>query len=309
MIGLLETMTTMLNPDPVTYKTKRLPGSFPVLSGYSLLEVAGVDAGVFLQAQTMNDVRALAPGHWQWNGWLSAKGRVIALFALLRQAEDQFLLILPDFPAAELAPLLQRFVFRSKVRLDSNPAFCCAAEWPADGDIPVEPNLARVEADGTVQLDFSGDAAVRQLVLLAPGHPALGGPDTGNDERWRLADLEHGLPRLDLSQREAWTPQMLSLERLRAFSLKKGCYPGQEIVARTHFLGQAKRGLALLRGEALRPGDPVTTEAGEAAGTVVCATRDWALAVLHNERRAPTLRVGDRNVLLAELADGLARAS
>ena len=61
-------------------------------------------------------------------------------------------------------------------------------------------------------------------------------------------DLEHGLPRLPASQAEHWTPQQLSLERLGAFSVKKGCYPGQEIVARTHFLGKAKRGLALLEG-------------------------------------------------------------
>ena len=64
------------------------------------------------------------------------------------------------------------------------------------------------------------------------------------DAAWLADDLAHGLPRLDESQREAWTPQMLSLERLHAFSLKKGCYPGQEIVARTHYLGQAKRALA-----------------------------------------------------------------
>ena len=63
--------------------------------------------------------------------------------------------------------------------------------------------------------------------------------------RWFAHDLHAGLPRLPASQREQWTPQQLSLERLHAFSVKKGCYPGQEIVARTHFLGKAKRGLVL----------------------------------------------------------------
>ena len=107
----------MLSPGPVTFKANQPSRSLPALSGHGLLAVEGPDAQAFLQAQLMNDVGALAPGRWQWTGWLTAKGRVVALMALLRTAPDRFLAVLPDFPASDLQERLQRYVFRSKVRL------------------------------------------------------------------------------------------------------------------------------------------------------------------------------------------------
>src|SRR3546814_3526677 len=87
--------------------------------------------------------------------------------------------------------------------------------------------------------DFSGDGGARTL-WAGPGLAST--DDLDARARWAAFDLAHGLPRLAESQIEKWTPQQLSLERLHAYSVKKGYYPGQEIVARTHFLGQAKRG-------------------------------------------------------------------
>ena len=221
-----------------------------MLPGFSLLACTGPEAAAFLQAQTMNDLRALAPGQWQWNGWLSAKGRLLCLFALWRRAEQDFLLILPDFPAFELQPLLQRYVFRSRLKLAVEENLEVRGEFAiasADG----ARNLALADGPGW-RFDFGGDSLGRQLLLVPRGDgSATDAP--GFDAAWREADLMHGLPRLDTTQREAWTPQMLSLQRLGAFSLSKGCYPGQEIVARTHYLGQAKRELALLEGEAMKP--------------------------------------------------------
>src|SRR3546814_18548254 len=95
--------------------------------------------------------------------------------------------------------------------------------------------------------DFSGDGGARTL-WAGPGLAST--DDLDARARWAAFDLAHGLPRLAESQIEKWTPQQLSLERLHAYSVKKGCYPGQEIVARTHFLGQAKRGLALFECDA-----------------------------------------------------------
>ena len=89
---------------------------------------------------------------------------------------------------------------------------------------------------------------------------------------WRQWDLRFGLPRLDASQQEQWTPQQLSLERLRAFSVSKGCYPGQEIVARTHFLGKAKRGLVALCAAAPIPSDAEVELDGSPIGRVVSAS-------------------------------------
>jgi folate-binding protein YgfZ len=248
------------------------------LTGFGVLAVSGADAAAFLQAQTMNDVQALAAGQWHWNGWLTPKGRVVALFALLRAAPDRFLLVLPDVPADELRVALQRFVFRSKVALATSGLI--AAAGPAHPD--ARGGVAADEGDAFA-LAIDGE---RTLWLLSPDRTAP--PSPAVDAAWRAADIATGVPRLGAAQREAWTPQMLSLERLAAYSLKKGCYPGQEIVARTHYLGHAKRGLTRLRGDGLAEGDPVLAD-GHAAGTVICVTvaGDEALAVIAADATAP----------------------
>ena len=274
------------------------------LPGHAVVEVSGPDAAAFLQAQTMNDVAALAPGHWHWNGLLTPKGRVIALFALVRLDAARFLLVLPDFPADELATRLKRFVFRSKVSVQAQASLVTAA-GPAPGANPVDALVG--DLDSGLGLDMGGEGGPRGLWLLPAGHAALSGPDAGAEAAWRAADLAHGLPRLPEGQREAWTPQMLSLERLGAFSLRKGCYPGQEIVARTHYLGQAKRGLVRLAGEGLQPGLAVDA-GGQGVGTVISALDEGreALAVLGAE--APEeLAAGGRPCRRLPLREGLRR--
>lgn len=267
--------------------------------------VEGRDAGAFLQSQAMNDVAALAPGYWQWNGLLTPKGRVIALFALACVDDGRYLLVLPDHPAEELVSHLRRFVFRSKVTLTADACWSAAAgpAGPAS-----DPAAIASDGDGAVSLDFGGEGGARRLWLLPPGHPALAPPSAATDAAWLAMDLAHGLPRLAAAQREAFTPQMLSLERLSAFSLRKGCYPGQEIVARTHYLGQAKRELVRLGGEGLAPGLPVESD-GQPVGTVACADSSGAqaLAVLALDAAGPLAVAGvpcRRKPLLAGLARG-----
>jgi folate-binding protein YgfZ len=264
------------------FKTNRPASPLPVLAGFGLLGAEGPHAAAFLQAQAMNDVAALGVGQWHWNGWLSAKGRVLALCALLRTRDESIVLVLPDEPAQALRDALARFVFRSKVRLAVLADRVCAAEW-VDADTPV--NDARdvaARVDEAWVLDLGGDAAARRLWVLPADSAWAGHADGAHDARWRRADLWHGLPRLSPAQREQWTPQMLSLQRLKAFSLRKGCYPGQEIVARTHYLGQAKRELVLVRGAGLAEGAVLNTVGdGAAQGTVVCVAdaADLGLAV------------------------------
>jgi folate-binding protein YgfZ len=253
----------------MTFKTNLPAASCTALGGFSLLQVDGPDAAAFLQAQSMNDVAALAVGQWQWNGLLTAKGRVVALFALLREQEDRFLLVLPDHPAEELLALLQRYVFRSKVKLQVDTGRVATA-GPA-GEPLGRATWSGTPADG-MSLDLGSGPDGRTLWLVPTAHPALAPASSATDAAWRAADLAQGFPRLPGSQREAWTPQMLSLERFDAFSLTKGCYPGQEIVARTHYLGAAKRGLARLRATTpLEPGQAVLDPAGRTVGTVVCS--------------------------------------
>src|SRR5690606_31414676 len=254
--------------------------------------------------QAMNDVRGLDDGRWQWNGVLSPKGRVLALFALLRLAPERWWAILPDRAPEALEEHLVRYRFRAKV------AFAVRGDLHASGVLrrsgEARGRLAAVGEDGGVRLDFSG-ATERTLVL----RPEPGAADPVAAAAWRREDLHHGLPRLGAGQHDAWTPQMLSLDRLQAYSVSKGCYPGQEVVARTHFLGQAKRRLALLSLSApAEPGAAVQQD-GQAMGELVstAAAEDGtqlALAVLATAA-GEVLQLGGDVARRLELADGLAR--
>ena len=285
------------NPQP--------PDSRFALPDHRVLALEGRDAVAFAQAQFMNDVATLAPGTWQWSGWLTPKGRVVALFALLRLDPETLWLLLPDADPAELAARLQRFVFRSKVRIAPRPD--CVASGAFAAPEQAHGNTFHSATAGSLglELDFGGDAGPRTLWIDCGD--AIGDAPAATG-RWAAFDLEHGLPRLAPTQAEQWTPQQLSLERLRAFSVKKGCYPGQEIVARTHFLGQAKRGLALFEAQAPVAAGSEVREGDQVLGTIVSSAAALALAVVPVGRAAHAPLVAE-GAALAErpLRDGLAR--
>lgn len=279
---------------------------FSALPDLQYVGLSGADAVAFAQAQFANDVQALRNGHWQWNAWLSAKGRVIALFALLRRADDALLVLLPDGGADDLATALNRFVFRRKVRIAAGEDLHACARLAAPAQAQ---GAALAERDGgTIELDMGGDGLPRTL-LLVPAAQATGlTADPAFADAWRQADLRLGLARLQASQREQWTPQQLALDRLRAFSVKKGCYPGQEIVARTHFLGKAKRALQLLEGIGATEVGAQVLRDGQALGSVVSVAGTLALAVLPLEEAPPSgLQIGALAAHWRPLEDGLAR--
>jgi folate-binding protein YgfZ len=236
---------------------------FFALPAYSVVDLNGPDAVAFAHSQFANDVTALAIGQWQWNCWLTAKGRVIAVFALLHLGQDRVRLLLPDLPAAEMAAALGRFVFRRKVSLQARTDLGVSGRFAA----PAAARGQQLALTGTdpesqgVELDLGGPGQPRCLVVAPWSAPEV----AQLEQAWARADLQLGLPRLGADQREHWTPQQLGLERLSAYSVKKGCYPGQEIVARTHFLGKAKREALLLQ----VPGTATPGMEVHAAGEVV----------------------------------------
>lgn len=230
-----------------------------VLAGWSTARAEGPDAAAFLQSQLSSDVNALPVGHAQWSAWLNPKGRLIALILLRRRTEHSFDLLLPDLPAGTLAPALSRFILRRKLSLTERV------------DTQIHAGIDSPPPADAVKL---ADAARRWLTVVT----ATDGPGAAGaiDAAWLALDLLTGVPRVDAAS-DGHTAHMLGLQRLQAISLAKGCYPGQEIVARTHYLGQSKRSLCCvrlpagpqpIRGSAItREGQPL----GEVVATAVAA--------------------------------------
>lgn len=279
------------------------PGDFFTIPGWSVVALRGPDAVRFAQAQFMSDVAALADGRWHWSGWLTPKGRLVALFALARLDDTSLLLLLADADPQAFAIALSRFVFRSKVEIAVDGGSRISGAFAA----PTAAHGARVarDAEGGLELDFGTATDPRTLRIDTAAAPQ----DAGLAARWRAWDIAHGLPRLEPDQAGQWTPQQLSLDRLGAYSVRKGCYPGQEIVARTHFLGQAKRGLMRLGADVAIPaGDVVAIDAPDRViGQVVSTGGREALAVMPLEPGAARLAVAGVPCNAMPLLDGPAR--
>lgn len=289
------------------------PDQTTALQGFDVLRITGRDAVSFAQAQFCNDVGALAVGHWQFNGWLTPKGRVMALFALLKVSGEELLLVLPGTPATELASRLQAFVFRAKARLEPAALVVACAGLDQASSVLARGSAFAAGAEGSMWLDFGGEGGPRWLGLLAPD-AILAPRDAEVDAAWHLHDLQHGFPRIAIADEAGWTPQMLSLDRLGAYSVRKGCYPGQEIVARTHFLGQAKRGLVRLLADGplslhSRVTDSNATVLGPVVDVAAGAGGFEALAVLPAAPTPEGLQVEGQPVRAAPLLGGLGRGA
>jgi folate-binding protein YgfZ len=276
--------------------------TFSLLPEAQIITLQGPDCAAFCQAQFANDVLSLAVGHWQWSAWLTPKGRVIAIFLLARSSEQDITLMFPDGDAGAIAEQLRRFVFRRKVRIEARADL---AVYGRLAPAPNNGNRLTIEPDHLL-FDLGASGVARTLCVQPATSQA---PDTADfTQEWRKLDLRMGLPRLDASQREQWTPQQIGLDRLGAYSVKKGCYPGQEIVARTHFLGKAKRSTRLLEVTVdAQPGDEVRRD-DQVIGSVASVASGLALAVLPLDSAEEGLTVRGEPAHAVAFLEGLARS-
>ena len=254
------------------------------LSHNALIAVTGDDATAFLHAQFTNDVQALGVGEAQWNGWCSAKGRLLATFLLVRRAEG-YLLMLPAEIAPPVAKRLGMFVLRAKVKIQdvtelfarlgiagSGAGAIVARHWGA-----APPPMHAIERDGAICVALDGERfAAFVPPSAAPAMWELFSKDAaraGADE-WEWRSIQAGVPIIVAATQEAFVPQMANFELVGGVNFKKGCYPGQEIVARMQYRGGLKRRMALahLEGdERPAPGQSVYSAGfgDQAAGTIV----------------------------------------
>lgn len=210
----------------------------------STLVIHGPDACTFAHAQFTSNVQALVPGQWQWSAWLDARGRVQFLFHLARTDEHTLVALLRGGDAARMAEGLRRYVFRSRVTLESG-APAILGQGPS---LPAH----RIDTDG------------RSLAIGLDDHRLVfpGAPD--DPGAWRLQAIRRGEPWLPDSLLCTLLPPALGLRRLGALSLDKGCFPGQEMAARLHYRGGHKHVLVHMALPQPVHTGPVSIEAGMA---------------------------------------------
>lgn len=251
-----------------------------------VLRASGADATAFLQGQLSSDLRLLSETRAQISSYNSPKGRMLALPHLIR-TPDGILIELHASVAAATLKRLRMFVLRAKVTLDDAAAELQtlgligegAAQWLHEQGLPAP----------TAPLDSADDPArritvVRRLGAL-PRYSLTAPPDvlaafgTGDaiDLAWRRADIDAGVPVVTAQTSDHFVAQMANLDLLGGISFDKGCYTGQEIVARLHYLGQLKRRMfqARIDGPAPLPGSDVRAGDGDSAvGEIVDAVDD-----------------------------------
>jgi folate-binding protein YgfZ len=240
------------------------------LEQYGLLQVAGEDARAFLHAQLTNDIQNLAPGTARYAGWCSAKGRLLATF-LAVPCREGFLLQLSRDLVPVVAKRLSMFVLRAKVKISD-----ATGEWLQYGLWEVSPggDLSVRQAEDRIEVGIDGK---RTLLLTKT-------PQDANTaaEDWALEEIRAGRPLVVQATQDQFVPQMVNLELAGGVDFRKGCYPGQEIVARAQYRGAVKRRMVRLRGAALQPGQELYSDdaPGQAGGTVVNSAGGESLAVL-----------------------------
>jgi folate-binding protein YgfZ len=256
------------------------------LSQYGVLAAAGADARAFLHGQLSCDVENLADGGAVYGAYCTAKGRVLANFLLWPEA-GTFFLLLPRSLVPAIRKRLQMFVLRSKVTLEdrSDGLAVLGAAGPAAGRaladvVEAVPGgaLTTARGDGVGAIGLDGGRFV--IVAPVPRAPAVWDRLAGTltpvgAPCWEWLEIASGLPWITPATQDQFVPQMANLELIGGVSFRKGCYPGQEIVARTQYLGKPKRRLFLAHVEAPvrpAPGEPLVAEgADQTAGTVVNA--------------------------------------
>jgi len=260
------------------------------LSHLGLIAVSGEDRVQFLQGQFTNDVREVTPQHSQLSGYCSPKGRMLANFRLFQQDETLYL----QLPAENLPGLLKRlgmFVLRAKVTLEDASdrlvriglAGACAPDL-LGARFPRLPEAAgEVTDENGVTVIRMPDPAPR-FEIVGPSEPMqalwrhlAGSAAPVNADYWALLELRAGIPTVYPQTVDAFVPQMTNMHLIDGVSFRKGCYTGQEIVARMQYLGKLKRRMYLAHvatEEVPAPGDELFsagTASAQGAGKIVDA--------------------------------------
>ncbi|WP_233829971.1 CAF17-like 4Fe-4S cluster assembly/insertion protein YgfZ [Paraburkholderia sp. ZP32-5] len=269
-------------------------GAYMPLTQFGVIDVTGEDAASFLHGQLTNDVQHLDAAHARLAGYCSAKGRLLASFLSWRSGDTIRLLVSKDVQAA-VQKRLSMFVLRAKAKLADASGQLAVVGLAGDaGDLrgalsgvfDALPDGVHVQVDGTAGSLIRVPDALGRLRYLWIGPkaqvdallPSLDGKlKRVSQAVWDWLDIRAGEPRITQPVVEQFVPQMVNYDVLGAVNFRKGCYPGQEVVARSQYRGTIKRrtSLATVAGEidTVRPGAELfhSDDPGQPCGMIVNA--------------------------------------
>lgn len=253
------------------------------LQHYGVIRALGADAAKFLHSQLTQDFALLDASTARLAAYCSPKGRMLASFIGLKNSPEEILLICNTDLLAQTLKRLKMFVMRAQVALsDASPDFTIygltgSATISAK---PVSEFVGSTHKKGEITLiDLSAcDGVARQICIQQSSHSSPAGAELSLD-LWNWSEVHCGVAMMTATMSEAFVPQMLNYESVGGVNFKKGCYPGQEIVARSQFRGTLKRRAFLVHsGQMMKSGDEIHAAASngevtEPVGVVVqCAS-------------------------------------
>ena len=265
------------------------------LPAWGLIHATGPDAEAFLHGQLTNDLLHLPQNTVQWSGYCSAKGRLLASFLVWRDGADGFFLACDKALAPALTKRLRMFVLRAKVVIDdASDKFTCLgmaesemAGAPMAAALTTEANTAgtgiqpisAARQDGAWRVALpTVDGLSRTLVFAAADQAtnfiAAQNRPIADTTDWTRLMIKAGEAWITPVTQEAFVPQMINFDAIGGVNFKKGCYPGQEIVARAHYRGAVKRRMYRAQVDApAKPGDALFGSGvdGQECGLIVMA--------------------------------------
>jgi folate-binding protein YgfZ len=253
------------------------------LTDWDIIRVEGPDTKGFLENLLTSSVSSLDSGSGQLSGFCSPKGRLMASFWITEQSQNAVLIWISKDLAPEFAKKLQMYRLRSKVEIHYEPNF-----YSVYGVLSSSKEQAEINSEAFLFLklpEVLHESHQIARTVVAFQQPPLS-IDNELTEQWNLLEVLSGIPRLTSATKDLFVPQMINFESLGGVDFKKGCYPGQEVVARSQYRGTIKRrlklGTIMDNSQArFKPGDLVFTdqELDQPAGVILLSAYHAGLAV------------------------------
>ena len=203
------------------------------------LSISGVDSAAFLQGQLSTNTDAMQPAQWRRTAYCSPKGRMIASMLIIRHSTEEYIALLSAAGADDVTSRLSRFILRAKVSIRRLSA---VESCRTNEDSPAPKTHYRGECytqNGHIVLTESDSWQLRLCLNGDDATATTDNPEAATD--WRRGQILRGVPWIDAAAADKFIPQYVNWDLLDGIDFDKGCYVGQEIIARLHYLGNVKR--------------------------------------------------------------------